>query len=112
MGRMEGLFTAWGKILFIVHTADIVLECEGELPPGTYGRGYYNVHGDSPIGGHIRAGKDGEHPRRGFGKDLDHQALAFAEWIVDQSALENGAQPDRLDPSRQARGRLDGNALE
>lgn len=45
----------WGDIVFIVHTPDIVLECEGPLPPGTFGRGYYNLHGDSPIGGHIRA---------------------------------------------------------
>lgn len=45
----------WGPILFIVHNNDIVLECEGVLPPGTYGKGYYNMHGDSPIGGHIRA---------------------------------------------------------
>ena len=47
--------TAWGDILFIVHTPDIVLECEGQLPPGTFGRGYFNIHGDSPIGGHIKA---------------------------------------------------------
>jgi heme iron utilization protein len=47
--------TTWGDILFIVHTSDIVLECSGPLPSGTFGRGYYNVHGDSPIGGHIRA---------------------------------------------------------
>lgn len=45
----------WGEILFIVHTPDIVLECEGSLPAGTFGQGYYNIHGDSPIGGHIRA---------------------------------------------------------
>lgn len=47
--------TTWGPILFIVHTPDIVLECEGPLPPGSSARGYYNIHGDSPIGGHIRA---------------------------------------------------------
>jgi putative heme utilization carrier protein HutX len=47
--------TGWGDILFIVHTPDIVLECEGSLPPGSYARGYFNLHGDSPIGGHIRA---------------------------------------------------------
>jgi len=47
--------TTWGEILFIVHTDDIVCECVGTLPPGTFGRGYYNLHGDSPIGGHIRA---------------------------------------------------------
>ena len=47
--------TTWGDILFIVHTPDIVLECAGPLPPGTFGRGYFNIHGDSPIGGHIKA---------------------------------------------------------
>ncbi len=51
---MEAL-TGWGDVLFIVHTPDIVLECEGKLPPGTFGRGYFNLHGDSPIGGHIKA---------------------------------------------------------
>ncbi len=45
----------WGEVLFIVHTPDIVLECEGSLPIGSFGAGYYNIHGDSPIGGHIRA---------------------------------------------------------
>lgn len=47
--------TSWGEILFIVHTKDIVLEAEGSLPAGTHGHGYFNVHGDSPIGGHIKA---------------------------------------------------------
>lgn len=47
--------TNWGPVLFIVHTADIVLECVGPLPPGTLGRGYFNLHGDSPIGGHIKS---------------------------------------------------------
>jgi putative heme utilization carrier protein HutX len=51
---MEAL-TGWGEVLFIVHTPDIVLECQGKLPPGTFGRGYFNLHGDSPIGGHIKA---------------------------------------------------------
>ena len=45
----------WGDVLFIVHTADIVLECVGALPDGSYGHGYFNIHGDSPIGGHIKA---------------------------------------------------------
>lgn len=48
-------FEGWGEILFIVHTADIVLECVGRIPPGSFSHGYYNIHGDSPIGGHIRA---------------------------------------------------------
>jgi len=47
--------TGWGTIMFIVHTADGVFETKGTLPPGTMGRGYFNIHGDSPIGGHLRA---------------------------------------------------------
>jgi putative heme utilization carrier protein HutX len=46
---------SWGEVLFIVHTRDIVCEVVGSLPVGTFGHGYYNIHGDSPIGGHIRA---------------------------------------------------------
>ncbi|MFT3988032.1 heme utilization cystosolic carrier protein HutX [Aestuariivirga sp.] len=47
--------TTWGEVLFIVHTADIVLECVGALPEGSSAHGYFNIHGDSPIGGHIKA---------------------------------------------------------
>lgn len=57
--RFEALWqelSTWGTVLFIVHTPDIVLECEGTLPVGSFGHGYYNIHGDSPIGGHIKAG--------------------------------------------------------
>ncbi|MDH7795043.1 MULTISPECIES: heme utilization cystosolic carrier protein HutX [unclassified Beijerinckia] len=47
--------TAFGPIVFIVHSADGVFETKGELPPGSAGRGYFNVHGQSPISGHIRS---------------------------------------------------------
>lgn len=47
--------TGWGEILFIVNTPDIVLECHGDLVPGSSAHGWFNVHGDSPIGGHIKA---------------------------------------------------------
>lgn len=47
--------TEWGEVLFIVHTSDIVLECAGTIPPGSFARGYFNLHGESPIGGHIKA---------------------------------------------------------
>ncbi|WP_439575091.1 heme utilization cystosolic carrier protein HutX [Phreatobacter sp.] len=47
--------TTWGEVLFIVNTPDIVLECHGPLVPGSSGHGWFNVHGDSPIGGHIKA---------------------------------------------------------
>ncbi|MFD2181599.1 heme anaerobic degradation radical SAM methyltransferase ChuW/HutW [Rhodoplanes azumiensis] len=50
-----GELTTWGTMLFIVHTPSIVLECAGAIPPGEFGRGYFNLHGDSPIGGHIKA---------------------------------------------------------
>jgi putative heme utilization carrier protein HutX len=46
--------TGWGEVLFIVHTDDIVLEAEGSLPVGSEGHGWFNIHGDSPIGGHIK----------------------------------------------------------
>lgn len=47
---------AWaGEVTFIVHTEDGVFETRGTIPPGTHGRGYFNIHGDSPISGHIRA---------------------------------------------------------
>lgn len=44
-----------GEITFIVHTADGVFETRGRIPPGSHGRGFFNIHGDTPIGGHIRA---------------------------------------------------------
>lgn len=47
--------STWGDVLFIVHTKDIVCEVLGSLPVGSFGHGYFNIHGDSPIGGHIRA---------------------------------------------------------
>lgn len=46
--------TGWGTIMFIVHTADGVFETAGDLPPGSHGRGYFNIHSDSPIGGHLK----------------------------------------------------------
>ena len=46
---------SWGEVLLIVHTPDIVLECTGMLPIGSFGHGHYNVNGASPIGGHIKA---------------------------------------------------------
>lgn len=46
--------SGWGDILFIVHTQDIILECTGSLPAGSYSHGYYNLNGVSPIHGHIK----------------------------------------------------------
>ncbi|MCX8999585.1 heme utilization cystosolic carrier protein HutX [Rhizobiaceae bacterium BDR2-2] len=46
--------TGWGDVLLIVHTADIVAEVTGFLPEGSEGHGWFNIHGESPIAGHIR----------------------------------------------------------
>lgn len=50
-GRLAG----WGTVLLIVHTRDGVFEIRTALPPGEPGRGFFNVHGDAPFGGHLRA---------------------------------------------------------
>lgn len=50
-----GDLSTWGEVLVIVHTPDIVLEVKSIIPPGSTGRGYFNVHGDCPMGGHIKA---------------------------------------------------------
>jgi heme iron utilization protein len=44
----------WGPVTFIVHTEDGVFETKAPLPPGSEGRGYFNIHGDSPLSGHLR----------------------------------------------------------
>lgn len=45
----------WGQVVFIVHTQDIVLECRGSLPGGSFSHGCYNLSSASPIHGHIKA---------------------------------------------------------
>ena len=46
--------TTWGEVSFVVHTPDGFFESEGAIVPGEFGHGYFNVHGESPIGGHFR----------------------------------------------------------
>ena len=46
--------TTWGPVMFIVHTVNGVFETKAPLPPGSQGRGYFNIHGESPIGGHLK----------------------------------------------------------
>ena len=47
----------WGSVTFIVHTDDGVFETKAPLPPGSEARGYFNIHGESPLGGHLRIGR-------------------------------------------------------
>jgi heme iron utilization protein len=49
--------THWGEVMFIVHTKDGVFETKAPLPPGSEARSYFNIHGQSPLGGHIRASR-------------------------------------------------------
>ena len=44
----------WGPVTSIVHTEDGVFETKAPLPPGGEARGYFNIHGESPLGGHLR----------------------------------------------------------
>jgi heme iron utilization protein len=44
----------WGPVTFIVHAEDGVFETKASLPPGNEARGYFNIHGESPLGGHLR----------------------------------------------------------
>jgi len=48
----------WGPMTFIVHTEDGVFETKAPLPPGSEGRGYFNIHGTSPLGGHCALRRD------------------------------------------------------
>lgn len=43
----------WGEITLVMNTGDVILEAKGELPKGSEGRGFLNLHG-KPIGGHLR----------------------------------------------------------
>jgi heme iron utilization protein len=47
----------WGSATFIVHTEDGVFETKAPLPPGSQGRGYFNIDGESPLGRHLRIGR-------------------------------------------------------
>lgn len=56
--RFEEIWTeisTWGPVLFLIHTGAGVFEIDTPLVPGSFGRGYYNVHGAAPLHGHIAA---------------------------------------------------------
>jgi putative heme utilization carrier protein HutX len=49
--------TGWGPVLFIVHTSAGVFEIDTPLVAGSFGRGYFNIHGDAPLHGHLAASR-------------------------------------------------------
>ena len=55
--KIWGDLVDWGPVTFIVHTEDGVFETKAPLPPGSEARGYFNIHGESPLGGHLRIGR-------------------------------------------------------
>ena len=44
----------WEKATFIMQHAGTVLEVKGTIPPGTYGHGYFNLQGETGVGGHLK----------------------------------------------------------
>lgn len=46
--------TTWEKATFIMRHAGSVLEVKGTIPPGTHGNGFFNLRGESGIGGHLK----------------------------------------------------------
>ncbi|MCM2449371.1 heme utilization cystosolic carrier protein HutX [Agrobacterium vitis] len=72
--------SGWGDVLTIVHTKDVVLEVVGALPPGSIGHGWFNIHGDSPVGGHIRI----DHCRSiAFGDRMFHGRRSLSVWFMN-----------------------------
>lgn len=47
--------TSWGDVLFLIHNCNGVFEIKTALPPGTHRLDYFNIHGDGPLSGHLRA---------------------------------------------------------
>jgi putative heme utilization carrier protein HutX len=45
----------WGKVTTLVHTADVILEFQGQLPTGFHRHGYFNLRGKDGLSGHIKA---------------------------------------------------------
>ena len=79
-GEIWRELTAWGEVMFLVHTRDGVFECRTRLPPGEEGRGYFNIHGpDSPLGGHLRADR--------------------CRWITSSTGLSSASAPARCNSS-------------
>jgi heme iron utilization protein len=106
--------TEWGDVVFIVHTEDAIIEVKGPLPAGDFGHGFYNLHAERGLSGHLRA----EHcaaiafVRRPFmGKDsasvqfLNQAGAAMFKVFVGRTA-DGALQPTQLERFEQLRARL------
>lgn len=93
-----GALTCWGEVLFLLHDRNGVFEIRTALPPGKSGQGFFNIHGDAPLGGHLRADRCAEIwfvDRSFFGKRscslqfLDHDGdVMFKVFVARDDARE------------------------
>lgn len=49
-----GRLTQWPTANFIMQHLGTVLEVKTSIPAGKFGHGYFNLMGDSPLGGHLK----------------------------------------------------------
>ncbi|MBB4200144.1 hypothetical protein CCR94_03275 [Rhodoblastus sphagnicola] len=49
--------SAWGELLFLVHTVNVIVEVKATIPPGRFGQGYFNLHGNGPLGAHLSSSR-------------------------------------------------------
>lgn len=106
--------TDWGDVVVIVHTADLVLEVKGPLPAGSFGAGFFNLHGETGLSGHLRANHCATiaFVRRPFmGKDsasvqfLNQQGECMFKVFVGRDA-EQRLRPEQVARWTQLRDRL------
>lgn len=105
--------TGWGPVLFLVHGRNGVFEIATALPPGAARRGWFDIHGDTPLGGHLRADRCGAIwfvDRPFFGRrscslwfvDVDGDAM-FKVFVARDAARElDVAQVARFEALREA----------
>ena len=53
-GEAMGEIARWCEVTVIVHTDDAIFEFTGPVPPGQFGRGYFNLPGKKGLHGHLR----------------------------------------------------------
>ena len=46
--------TSWEKATFILRSCGTVLEVKSVIPKGSFGHGYFNLMGDTPLNGHLK----------------------------------------------------------
>lgn len=44
----------WGEVMIVKVTPAVVLEIASAIPPALMARGYFNFHGDTAFGGHLK----------------------------------------------------------